>query len=275
MKQARKFYIYSRSSLSFLIFLVAMTLIAIIQLLLEDNFVENLIVLLADFSLLMTVGWIAFSSMGRLEIRAEAAQDAAEGEDRHHLCGDDVLHEPRADPAAADEEEDGVDIVVRSLRLDEVHVCHDVFDRPCPDGDLYADVEELGDDAERVARACDEAADRLGYTHAFIRIAVAEAAAVEEHPDDEGDEDEPDIGDADPEEFGVAHGGERLRAHGEAVVEGRGVQMREDDVFREEESRHRAERVERLRGGRSSTHRRARARRGCRWSRGRRARPRG
>ena len=69
MKQARKFYIYSRSSLSFLIFLAVTTIIAIIQLLLEDNFVENLIVLLADFSLLMTVGWIAFSSMGRLEIR--------------------------------------------------------------------------------------------------------------------------------------------------------------------------------------------------------------
>lgn len=69
MKQARKFYIYSRSSLSFLIFLAVTTIIAIIQLLLEDNFVENLIVLLADFSLLVTVGWIAFSSMGRLEIR--------------------------------------------------------------------------------------------------------------------------------------------------------------------------------------------------------------
>lgn len=69
MKQARKFYIYSRSSLYFLIFLVVMTLIAIIQSLLEDNFVENLKVLLAAFSLLMTVGWILFSSMGRLEIR--------------------------------------------------------------------------------------------------------------------------------------------------------------------------------------------------------------
>ena len=69
MKQARKFYIYSRSSLYFLIFLVVMTLIAIIQSLLEDNFVENLKVLLATFSLLVTVGWILFSSMGRLEIR--------------------------------------------------------------------------------------------------------------------------------------------------------------------------------------------------------------
>ncbi len=60
MKQTRKFYIYSRSSLSFLIFLAVTSIIAIIQLLLEDNFVENLIVLLADFSLLVTVGWIAF-----------------------------------------------------------------------------------------------------------------------------------------------------------------------------------------------------------------------
>ena len=66
MKQARKFYIYSRSSLYFLIFLVVMTLIAIIQSLLEDNFVENLKVLLAAFSLLVTVGWILFASMGRL-----------------------------------------------------------------------------------------------------------------------------------------------------------------------------------------------------------------
>lgn len=69
MKQARKFYIYSRSSLYFLIFLAVSMLIAVIQLLLEDNFVENLIVLLAAFSLLVTVGWIAFSSMGRLIVK--------------------------------------------------------------------------------------------------------------------------------------------------------------------------------------------------------------
>ena len=69
MKQARKFYIYSRSSLYFLIFLVVMTLIAIIQLLLEDNFVENLKALLAALSLLMTVGWVLFSSMGRLIVK--------------------------------------------------------------------------------------------------------------------------------------------------------------------------------------------------------------
>ena len=43
--------------------------IAIIQLLIEENFFENLKVLLAIFSLLVTVGWIAFSSMGRIEIR--------------------------------------------------------------------------------------------------------------------------------------------------------------------------------------------------------------
>lgn len=69
MKQARKFYIYSRSSLYFLIFLAVTMLIAIIQLLIGDNFFENLIVLLVAFSLLVTVGWIAFSSMGRLGIR--------------------------------------------------------------------------------------------------------------------------------------------------------------------------------------------------------------
>lgn len=69
MKQPRKFYIYSRSSLYILIFLVATTLIAIIQLLLEDNFYENLIVLLAALSLLVTVGWILFASMGRLIVK--------------------------------------------------------------------------------------------------------------------------------------------------------------------------------------------------------------
>ena len=69
MKQPRKFYIYSRSSLYFLIFLVVSMFIAIIQLLIEENFFENLKVLLAIFSLLVTVGWIAFSSMGRIEIR--------------------------------------------------------------------------------------------------------------------------------------------------------------------------------------------------------------
>ena len=69
MKQPRKFYIYSRSSLYFLIFLVVSMFIAIIHLLIEDNFFENLKVLLATLSLLVTVGWIAFSSMGRIEIR--------------------------------------------------------------------------------------------------------------------------------------------------------------------------------------------------------------
>lgn len=69
MKQPRKFYIYSRSSLYFLIFLAVTMLIAIIQLLIEDNFFENLKVLLATFSLLVTVGWIAFSSMGRLIVK--------------------------------------------------------------------------------------------------------------------------------------------------------------------------------------------------------------
>ena len=69
MKQPRKFYIYSRSSLYFLILLVVSMFIAIIQLLIEENFFENLKVLLAIFSLLVTVGWIAFSSMGRIEIR--------------------------------------------------------------------------------------------------------------------------------------------------------------------------------------------------------------
>lgn len=69
MKQPRKFYIYSRSSLYFLIFLAVTTLIAIIQLLIEDNFFENLKVLLATCLLLVTVGWIVFSSMGRIEIR--------------------------------------------------------------------------------------------------------------------------------------------------------------------------------------------------------------
>lgn len=56
MKQPRKFYIYSRSSLYFLIFLAVTTLIAIIQLLIEDNFFENLKVLLVALSLLVTVG---------------------------------------------------------------------------------------------------------------------------------------------------------------------------------------------------------------------------
>ena len=69
MKQPRKFYIYSRSSLYFLIFLAVSMLIAVIQLLIEDNFFENLIALLAACFLLVTVGWIAFSSMGRIEIR--------------------------------------------------------------------------------------------------------------------------------------------------------------------------------------------------------------
>ena len=69
MKQPRKFYIYSRSSLYFLIFLAVSMLIAVIQLLLEDDFFENLTALLAACSLLVTVGWIAFSSMGRIEIR--------------------------------------------------------------------------------------------------------------------------------------------------------------------------------------------------------------
>ena len=69
MKQPRKFYIYSRSSLYFLIFLAVSMLISVIQLLIEDNFFENLTALLAACSLLVTVGWIAFSSMGRIEIR--------------------------------------------------------------------------------------------------------------------------------------------------------------------------------------------------------------
>lgn len=69
MKQPRKFYIYSRSSLYFLIFLAMSMLIAVIQLLIEDNFFENLKVLLATCLLLVTVGWIVFSSMGRIEIR--------------------------------------------------------------------------------------------------------------------------------------------------------------------------------------------------------------
>ena len=69
MKQPRKFYIYSRSSLYFLIFLAVSMLIAVIQLLIEDNFFENLTALLAACFLLVTVGWIAFSSMGRIEIR--------------------------------------------------------------------------------------------------------------------------------------------------------------------------------------------------------------
>ena len=69
MKQPRKFYIYSRSSLYFLIFLAVSMLIAVIQLLIEDNFFEDLIALLAACFLLVTVGWIAFSSMGRIEIR--------------------------------------------------------------------------------------------------------------------------------------------------------------------------------------------------------------
>lgn len=69
MKQPRKFYIYSRSSLYFLIFLAVTTLIAIIQLLIEDNFFENLKVLFATCLLLVTVGWISFSSMGRLIVK--------------------------------------------------------------------------------------------------------------------------------------------------------------------------------------------------------------
>lgn len=69
MKQSRKFYIYSRSSLYFLIFLAVSMLIAVIQLLIEDNFFENLKVLLATCLLLVTVGWIVFSSMGRIEIK--------------------------------------------------------------------------------------------------------------------------------------------------------------------------------------------------------------
>lgn len=69
MKQPRKFYIYSRSSLYFLIFLAVSILIAVIQSLLEDNFFENLKVLLATCLLLVTVGWIVFSSMGRIEIK--------------------------------------------------------------------------------------------------------------------------------------------------------------------------------------------------------------
>ena len=69
MKQPRKFYIYSRSSLYFLIFLAVTTLIAIIQLLIEDNFFENLTVLFATCLLLVTVGWISFSSMGRLIVK--------------------------------------------------------------------------------------------------------------------------------------------------------------------------------------------------------------
>lgn len=69
MKQPRKFYIYSRSSLYFLVFLAVTTLIAIIQLLIEDNFFENLTVLFATCLLLVTVGWISFSSMGRLIVK--------------------------------------------------------------------------------------------------------------------------------------------------------------------------------------------------------------
>lgn len=69
MKQPRKFYIYSRSSLYFLIFMAMSMLIAVIQLLIEDNFFENLKVLLATCLLLVTVGWIVFSSMGRIEIK--------------------------------------------------------------------------------------------------------------------------------------------------------------------------------------------------------------
>ena len=68
MKQPRKFYIYSRSSLYFLIFLAVSMLIAVIQSLLEDDFFENLTALLAACSLLVTVGWIAFSSMGRIAV---------------------------------------------------------------------------------------------------------------------------------------------------------------------------------------------------------------
>lgn len=69
MKQPRKFYIYSRSSLYFLIFLAVSMLIAVLQVLLEDNFFENLKVLFATCLLLVTVGWISFSSMGRLIVK--------------------------------------------------------------------------------------------------------------------------------------------------------------------------------------------------------------
>ena len=69
MKQPRKFYIYSRSSLYFLIFMAMSMLIAVIQLLIEDNFFENLKVLFATCLLLVTVGWISFSSMGRLIVK--------------------------------------------------------------------------------------------------------------------------------------------------------------------------------------------------------------
>ena len=69
MKQPRKFYIYSRSSLYFLIFLVVSMLIAIIQLLIEDNFFENPNSLIGClFS--SSDSWLdCFSSMGRIEIR--------------------------------------------------------------------------------------------------------------------------------------------------------------------------------------------------------------
>ena len=73
MKQLRKFYIYSRSSLYFLIFLVVSMLIAIIQLLVEDDFFENLTALLAACFLLVTVGWIAFSSMWSIAISSAIA----------------------------------------------------------------------------------------------------------------------------------------------------------------------------------------------------------
>ena len=69
MKQPRKFYIYSRSSFVLFDLLAVMMLIAIIQLLLEDNFFENLVGLLAALFLLVTVGWILFASMGRQSLR--------------------------------------------------------------------------------------------------------------------------------------------------------------------------------------------------------------
>lgn len=69
MKQPRKFYIYSRSSLYFLIFFAVSMLITVLQVLFEDNFFENLKVLFATCLLLVTVGWISFSSMGRLIVK--------------------------------------------------------------------------------------------------------------------------------------------------------------------------------------------------------------
>lgn len=69
MKQPRKFYIYSRSSLYFLIFFAVSMLITVLQVLFEDNSFENLKVLFATCLLLVTVGWISFSSMGRLIVK--------------------------------------------------------------------------------------------------------------------------------------------------------------------------------------------------------------